>query len=113
MPGIQTVIYMMDDCLDPRHGSDDGWSAHSYVNPILGFMGELGYSYMNPMGNSPWDPYWGNWGIGDGTQEESHSLGSMMDDCLDPRHGRDDGWSALSYMNPILVFMGEMGALGN
>ena len=36
-----------------------------------------------------------------------YSLGSMMDDRLDPRHGSDDGWSAHSYMNPIRRFCGE------
>ena len=37
---IYESIYMMDDCLDPWHGSDDGWSAHSYMNPIMRFCGE-------------------------------------------------------------------------
>ena len=36
-----------------------------------------------------------------------YSLERIMDDCLDPRHGSDDGWSALSYMNPILGFLGN------
>ena len=31
---IYKSIYMMDDCLDPRHGSDDGWSAYSYMNVL-------------------------------------------------------------------------------
>ena len=41
-----------------------------------------------------------------------YTLGSIMDDCLDAWHGSDDGWSALSYMNPILGSMGELGSLG-
>ena len=29
---IYESIYMMDDCLDPRHGIDDGWSAPSQMS---------------------------------------------------------------------------------
>ena len=46
-----------------------------------------------------------------------YSLGSIMDDCLDAWHGIDDGWSALSYMNPIFGsflqgLLGDLGSLG-